>query len=117
MVSVKRHEWVEGFPGSIMVCDSAGVILEMNEKAVESHRADGGKKLIGSNLINCHPEPARSKLKRLMKKHQTNVYTVTKGRARLLVLQAPWYSRKKYRGFVQVSLKLPGKIPNHIRKS
>ena len=117
MVSVKRHEWIEEFPGSIIVCDSAGLVLELNKKAVESHRADGGKKLIGTNLMNCHPEPARSKLKQLMKKHQINVYTVTKGHARQLVLQAPWYSRKKYRGFVQVSLKLPGKIPNHIRKS
>ncbi len=117
MVSVKRHEWVEEFPGSIMVCDSAGIILELNKKAVESHRDDGGRKLIGSNLMNCHPEPARSKLKRLMKKHQTNVYTVTKGHTILIVLQTPWYRRKKYRGFVQVSFKLPSKILNHIRKS
>ncbi|MGA3108718.1 MAG: diguanylate cyclase [Candidatus Bathyarchaeia archaeon] len=116
MTGVKRHEWVEGFPGSIMVCDSAGIILELNKKAVESHRADGGKKLIGSNLMNCHPEPARSKLKQLMKKRQTNVYTVTKGRSKLIVVQAPWYSRKKYRGYVQISLKLSGRIPNHIRK-
>lgn len=117
MVGAKRHEWVEEFPGSIMVCDSAGIILELNKKAVESHRDDGGMKLIGTNLMNCHPEPARSKLKRLMKKHQTNVYTVTKGRTRLIVLQAPWYRRKKYSGFVQVSLKLPGKMLNHTRKS
>src|SRR5208337_3067103 len=103
-------------PGSIMVCDSAGIILELNKKAVESHRADGGKKLIGSNLMDCHPEPARSKLKRLMKKCQTNVYTVTKGRTRKIILQVPWYRGRKYRGFVEVSLKINGKIPNVVRK-
>ena len=90
-----------------MVCDSAGVILEMNKKSVESHLADGGRKLIGSNMMNCHPEPARSKLKRLMKSRQNNVYTVTKGRGRrLIVLQAPWYTKKKYRGYVQITLKM-----------
>ena len=116
LAGYRRHAWVEEFPGSILVCDSKGVILELNKKAVESHLADGGKKLIGSNMMNCHPEPARNKLKRLMKRRQNNVYTVTKGRSRTIVLQAPWYSNKRYRGFVQVSLKLSGPIPNHIRK-
>jgi len=117
LARVKSHQWIDEFSGSIMVCDSAGVILEMNKKAVESHLADGGRKLIGSNMMNCHPEPARSKLKRLMKKRQNNVYKVTKGRDRLIVLQAPWYSKKKYRGFVQITLKPSGPIPNHVRKS
>ena len=116
MVSVKRHEWVEEFPGSITVCDSAGVILELNKKSIESHRADGGKKLIGANMMNCHPDAAQIKLKRLMKKRKTNVYTITKGRDKTIILQAPWYTRKKYRGYVQVSLKLTGKIPNHRRE-
>jgi hypothetical protein len=116
LVRVKRCAWVEEFPGAITVCDSAGTILELNRSAVESLRTEGGKKLIGSNLMDCHPEPARSKLKRLMKNRQTNVYTVTKGRIRKIVLQVPWYRGKKYRGFVEVSLKISGKIPNVIRK-
>jgi len=116
LVTIKRHEWVEEFPGAITVCDSRGMILELNRSAVDSLRDQGGKKLIGSNLMDCHPEPARTKLKRLMKNRQTNVYTVTKGRTRKIVLQVPWYQRKKYRGFVEVSLKISGKIPNVVRK-
>jgi transcriptional regulator with PAS, ATPase and Fis domain len=107
---------VEEFPGEITVCDSAGTILEMNKSSVELFRTQGGLKLIGSNLMDCHPEPSRSKLKRLMRKHQTNVYTVTKGRARKIVLQTPWYQKKKYRGFVEISLAISGKIPNVVRK-
>ena len=107
---------MEEFPGAITVCDSVGTILELNRSAVESFRTQGGKKLIGSSLMDCHPEPARSKLKRLMKDRQTNVYTVTKGRTRKIVLQVPWYRRKEYRGFVEVSLKISGKIPNVVRK-
>ena len=116
MVMVKRVGWVEDFPGAITVCNSAGKILELNRSAAESFRTQGGKKLIGSNLMDCHPEPARSKLKRLMKKRQTNVYTVTKGRTRKIILQVPWYRGKKYRGFVEVSLKINDKIPNVVRK-
>ena len=116
MVVSKRHEWVEEFPGSITVCDAAGIILEMNRASAESLRTQGGKKLIGSNLMDCHPEPARSKLKRMMRNRQTNVYTVKKGRTRKIVLQTPWYRKKKYRGFVEISLKISGKIPNIVRK-
>jgi hypothetical protein len=92
------------------------MILELNKRAAESHRAQGGKKLIGSNLMDCHPEPARSKLKRLMRYRQTNVYTVKKGRTRKIVLQTPWYRNGKYRGFVEVSLPISAKIRDIVRK-
>ncbi len=104
------------FPGAITVCDSAGTILELNNRAVESFHAQGGKELIGSNLMDCHPEPALTKLKRLMKKRQTDVYTVTKGRTRKIVLHVPWYRKKKYQGFVEASLPITRKIPNINRK-
>jgi hypothetical protein len=116
LVAYKKHDWVEEFPAAIEVCDSAGIVLELNKKAVESLRPQGGKKLLGTNLFDCHPEAARRKLNRLMKNHRTNVYTVTKGRSRKIVLQAPWYKRGKYRGFVEVIMKIPPKIPHINRK-
>jgi transcriptional regulator with PAS, ATPase and Fis domain len=113
----KKHEWVEEFPGAITVCNSTGIILELNRAAAKSLRSQGGMKLVGSNLMDCHPEPALSKLKRLMRYRQTNVYTVTKGRRRKVVLHSPWYRKGKYRGFVEVSFPIRGKIPNVVRKS
>jgi hypothetical protein len=112
---MKRHEWVEEYPGSITVCDRTGTILELNKGAVESFRALGGRKLIGSNLMDCHPEPARSKLERMIRSRQTNVYTVKKGRIRKIVLQTPWYRKNRYSGFVEISLPITGKIPNIVR--
>ena len=116
MVAFKRHEWVEEYPGSITVCDRTGIVLELNKDAVKSFRAVGGRKLIGSNLMDCHPEPARSKLKRMMRKRQTNVYTVKKGRTKKIVLQTPWYRKNRYSGFVEISLPITGKIPSIVRK-
>jgi len=116
LVTPQKHEWVEEYPGGITVCDSTGVILELNNSAAETLRAQGGKKLIGSNLMDCHPEPARSKLKRMMRYRQTNVYTIKKGRTRKIILQTPWYRKGKYRGFVEVSLPISGKIPNVVRR-
>jgi hypothetical protein len=116
LVTYKKHDWIEEFPAAITVCNSAGIVLELNKKAVESFRSQDGKKLLGSNLFDCHPEAARRKLNQLMKNRRTNVYTVTKGRSRKIVLEAPWYKRGKYRGFVEVSMKIPAKIPHINRK-
>ena len=115
LVKVPSHSWVTDFPGAITVCDSRGIILEMNAKAVENFKQDGGRKLIGTNLFDCHPEPARTKLKELMEKQQVNVYTTEKQGVRKLVCQTPWYKAGEYRGFVELSLVIPGDIPNLIR--
>jgi len=112
----KRHDWVEEYPGSITVCDREGIILEMNRKSIESLRDQGGRKLVGQNLMDCHPEPARSKLQRMMKERRTNVYTVKKGRVRKIIIQAPWYKKNRYRGFVEVSVPITGRIPNIVRR-
>ena len=32
----------------------------MNEQAAKAYATQGGKALIGTNLLDCHPEPARS---------------------------------------------------------
>jgi hypothetical protein len=117
LVAYKKHDWVEEYPGTITVCDTAGIVLELNKKSVESFRTEGGSKLLGSNLFDCHPDVARKKLKRLMKDHETNVYTVTKGKTRKIVVQAPWYMKGKYSGFVEISIRIRGKIPNVVRRS
>jgi hypothetical protein len=112
---VAGHMWVDGFPGEITVCDSAGVILEMNAKAEEDFKEEGGRKLIGTDLLDCHPGAAKEKLKELMETRQVNVYTTEKAGVRKLICQAPWYEAGKYRGFVEISLVIPGEIPNLLR--
>jgi len=108
----EKHPWVKEFIGAIIVCDSNGIIVEMNDKAV---REEGGENLIGSNLLECHPEPAKTKLKGLMGKREVNVYTIEKSGVKKLIHQAPWYVDGKYRGFIEISLEIPREIPHFIR--
>ena len=114
-MNTKSHPWVKEFIGAITVCDSNAIIVEMNDKAAESFREEGGKKLIGTNLLECHPEPAKTKLKQLMERRQVNVYTTEKNGVKKLIHQAPWYVNGKYRGFVEISLEIPREIPHFIR--
>ncbi len=108
-------EWINAIPGSVTVCDLEGIIVAMNEQAVESFRSDGGKELIGKSLIECHPEPARSKLLRLLQTGERNVYTIEKNGIRKLIYQAPWRRDNARCGMVEVSLEIPWDIPHFIR--
>jgi hypothetical protein len=101
------HAWIKSFAGAITVCDAAGVILEMNDKAIEAFKEDGGKKLIGTNLLNCHREPARSKLEEMLRTQRHNSYTIEKHGVKKLIYQTPWYDNGRYAGFVEISLPIP----------
>lgn len=109
------HEWVKEFPGAVIVCDAAGIVVELNDKAAKAYAKDGGYKLIGRSLIDCHPEPARTKLLGLMAAQQPNVYTIEKKGMRKLIYQAPCYTDGAYTGFVELSLELPAQMPHFVR--
>jgi len=107
--------WIKEWPAAVTICDEKGIILEMNDRAAETFADSGGRKLIGTNVLDCHPEPARSKLKNLMDERRTNVYTIEKAGRKKLIYQAPWYKAGRFKGFVELSLELPEKIPHFIR--
>mgnify|MGYP001065736453 CR=1 FL=1 len=104
---MELHRWVEEFPGSITVCDPAGIILEMNARAAETFAKDGGKALVGTSLLDCHPEPSRSQLLIMMETHQTHVYIITEKGVRQLIYECPWYLDGAYAGFMELILPLP----------
>ena len=72
---MEKHDWIKQFPAAIIVCDCKGVILEMNDKAAKTSETDGGHALIGRNLLDCHPEPARSTVERLLEACEKNITT------------------------------------------
>ncbi|HSO13729.1 MAG TPA: hypothetical protein VLT51_15245 [Anaerolineales bacterium] len=112
---MKEHEWIKEFPAAITVCDEDGILLEMNDKAAKTFEDDGGRKLIGSNMLDCHPEPARIKTERLLAAREKNVYTIEKNGVKKLIYQSPWYRNGQYAGFVELSLETPFELPHFIR--
>jgi PAS domain-containing protein len=99
-----ENAWVKEFPAAVTVCDAEGRILEMNERAAASFEKDGGAGLIGTNVLDCHPEPSR-----------TNVYTIEKKGAKKLIYQSPWYAGGVYAGFVELSFEIPWDMPHFNR--
>ncbi|MBI3175028.1 MAG: diguanylate cyclase [Chloroflexi bacterium] len=111
-----EHAWIKEFPAAVTVCDSNGVILEMNDKAARTFEKDGGYKLVGSNMLDCHPDPARSKVERLLAAREKNVYTIEKNGVKKMIFQSPWYQNGEYAGFVELSLEIPFEMEHFVRK-
>ncbi len=111
---MSQYEWVKEFPGTIWVCDREGIMLEMNDHAADTQAE--GRALIGTNILDCHPEPARTKLAEMLASAQANIYTIEKAGKRKLIYQVPWYEDGVYAGFVELSLPLPAEMPHFVRK-
>lgn len=108
-------DWAAGFPGGVTVCDTEGIILYMNDRSAEIFAASGGRALIGTNLLDCHPEPARTRVLELLASGERNVYTIEKAGQRKLIYQAPWQADGVFAGLVELSLELPVEMPHFIR--
>ncbi|MEW6094782.1 MAG: diguanylate cyclase [Chloroflexota bacterium] len=107
--------WIKEFPAAITVCNPDGIILEMNEKSARTFEADGGLALIGKNVLDCHPDTARGKLKRLLDACKRNVYTIEKNGVKKLIYQSPWFKNGQYAGFVEFSFEIPFDTPHIVK--
>lgn len=113
---MENLNWAKEFNVKITITDLEGKIIYMNDKSIDGYKNDGGEKLLGTNVLSCHPEPSRTQLEKMMKDETTNVYTIEKNGKKKLIYQAPWYEEKVYKGFIEFSIEIPFDMPHFIRK-
>jgi transcriptional regulator with PAS, ATPase and Fis domain len=109
-------DWAKEFNGAITICDAKGIIVYMNDKAKKTFEKDGGEKLIGTDVLDCHPEPSKTTLKNIIAERKVNCYTIEKNRIKKIIYQSPVYTKGEYFGFIELSLEIPFELPNYIRK-
>ncbi|MDN4753179.1 PAS domain-containing protein [Porphyromonadaceae bacterium W3.11] len=100
---------------AITICDKDGKIIEMNKQSREVNLKPG-QELIGQQVLDCHPEPARSMLKSMMDNQEKHVYTIDKKGRKKLIYQIPWYEEGEYMGFIELSMVIPSEMPHYVRK-
>lgn len=100
---------------AVTICDKEGRIIEMNQQSREVNLKPG-QELIGHQVLDCHPEPARSLLKRMMDNEEKHVYTIDKKGKKKLIYQIPWYENGEYMGFIELSMVIPSEMPHYVRK-
>ncbi len=108
-------DWVKELPIAITVIDTDGVILEMNDKSAATFQAEGGRGLLGTDSLVCHPEPSRTKLQQLLHAPKANLYTIEKGGIKKLICQIPWRRDGNFAGIVELSIELPADLTHFVR--
>ena len=107
--------WDEEAPVAITVTDADGVIVRMNARARETFAKDGGGALVGRSVLDCHPEPARTRLGALLAARRANHYTISKRGQRKIIHQIPWYRDGRFAGLVEISVPIPDELPHFDR--
>ncbi len=102
------ENWSDEFKGSVTVCDREGVITYVNQHAQNKSE----NFLPGTNLLDCHPEPARTKVEAMLRTPAFNTYTVEKGGIKKLVHQSPVFKNGVFNGIVEISFEIPKELPN-----
>jgi hypothetical protein len=110
-----NSDYFDSLPFPITVCNPSGVIIAMNEAAVEEFAKDGGRALIGRNVLDCHNAESQEKIRRMMDEQTSEVYTSEKHGKKKLVYQTPWHQNGEYGGFLEISFPVPNVIPNQLR--
>ena len=104
------YAWVEEFPSAVTVSDAEGRIVAMNRASLENFSKQGGERLIGTSLFDCHSERSNKIIKKMLQKETGQTYiTESKGKKRL-VHQLPWYDKGTFAGLVELIVDLPGDI-------
>jgi RimJ/RimL family protein N-acetyltransferase len=109
-------ELLDGVDVSVVACDPAGVCIYMNERACQTFAKDGGRALVGRSLLDCHPEPARSRLLDMLRAPRANSYTVEKSGKKKLIHQTPFFRDGVFAGVVEIAIELPASLPHFVRE-
>lgn len=107
--------WTKGFLGAITVCDREGMVVYMNDRSKKQFAKSGDGDLLGKSLIDCHPEPARSLLLKMLAEPAPNSYTIEKNGIRKMIHQTPWMQDGEFKGVVEMSFEIPVILPHHKR--
>jgi transcriptional regulator with PAS, ATPase and Fis domain len=107
--------WADALGVAVTVCDREGRIVYMNAASQRVFASQGGAALIGRSLLDCHPDPARSKVATLLAEGGTNAYTIEKNGQRKLIWQGPWHADGEVAGLVEISIPLPADLPHFVR--
>ncbi|MBF0501712.1 MAG: PAS sensor protein [Candidatus Riflebacteria bacterium] len=100
---------------AVTVCNIEGIIIAMNPRAGETFERDGGLRLIGKSLYDCHPPRASELIRALIRENRSKTYTIEKKGMKKLIHQTPWIRDGKVAGLVEFSIVLPDQMPHFVR--
>jgi hypothetical protein len=109
------NDWTTGAPMAITVTYTEGTILSMNDRAAEVFADDGGRALVGTDVMGCHNPASRAIITRILETGEPHIYTIEKKGKRKMIAQMRWMRDGAPGGLVELSFELPAEVPHFIR--
>lgn len=106
--------WADEVGYAVTIADKDCRIIYMNKRSRETF-CKNGEDLIGKNLMDCHPEHAKTIIRRLLSEGGTNAYTITKNGVNKLIFQSAWRLDGEVAGLVETSMVLPADMKHFDR--
>ena len=106
--------WADEVGYAVTIADKDCRIIYMNKRSRETF-CKNGEDLIGKNLMDCHPEHAKTIIRRLLSEGGTNAYTITKNGVNKLIFQSAWRLDGEIAGLVETSMVLPADMKHFDR--
>lgn len=98
---------------TVSISDSEGSIIYLNESAAkDTFSKEGGYELIGTNLLDCHPEPSKTRLAEMMRTHKTQTILKGEGESKRLIHQTPIYNEGKFAGYIELIIPIASPLKN-----
>lgn len=108
-------DWTTGAPMAITVTDRQGTIVSMNDRAAEVFADDGGRALLGTDVMQCHGPASRRIIEDILETGTSHIYTIEKKGKRKMIVQMRWMEGDAPGGLVELSFELPPDIPHFVR--
>ena len=89
---------------AVTICDEHGIIIYMNQASVKQFKKDGGKKLLGTSLLECHNEHSQIIIKDMLKNPRHNTYFITSKGKKKIIHQTPMYQNSIFKGLIEISI-------------
>ena len=106
--------WADEVGYAVTIADKDCRIIYMNKRSRETF-CKNGEDLIGKNLMDCHPEHAKTIIRRLLSEGGTNAYTITKKGVNKLIFQSAWRLDGEIAGLMETSMVLPADMKHFDR--
>jgi transcriptional regulator with PAS, ATPase and Fis domain len=106
--------WDE-YPSAVTITDSHSKIIYLNKKAISTFENEGGEKLLGQNLFECHNANSNLIIKQILESGIPNTYTIMKRGKKKLIHQSPWFMDNHVAGLIELSIELPEEMTHFNR--
>lgn len=104
-------DWAKQVGFGIIVCDTEGTIIYMNDTAIAAKKGD----LTGTNIFGCHNPRSIEIIRSLLKNGGCHAYTVEKEGKKKIIYQCPWKEDGEIRGLCEIMAEFTGDLPHVVR--